>query len=184
MINKIWIVGFAKCGSTSLRTYLRQKYTRCEVTSFPLGASLYSDYWESKVLPKALSPDILIVIIKRDPYERIWTAFWWGKKFGNKNTFPEFLRQRKTSDVEITAGLNDPIIACDYDRFIRKAEPCNPIVVKFEDMIKLKTFPHEAKTDDTLKKLGGGDITKPLLDNENRSLIHEEFIKEGINDKY
>ena len=181
-INKVLIIGFPKCGSSSLRTYLTKKFVN--VISFQ-DASLYDSDWESKCLGKCKQPNTLPVIIIRDPYERIWSAYWWSKKWGVDISFEEFLSRKgdgvtlsPEDRVDISAGISNPVEACDFWKYIKKAEACNPLILRFEDMIRLGCFPHEAKTDGFSGARGA--LVKPKLDNKSIKLIREAFDREGI----
>ncbi len=184
-INKVLIIGFPKCGSSSLRTYLRKKFINAEVTSFPNGVSLYNPEWKSVCLGECKETGTLSVIIIRDPYERIWSAYWWSKKWGVDISFEEFLSRKgdgvtlsPEDRVDISAGISNPVEACDFWKYIKKAEACNPLILRFEDMIRLGCFPHEAKTDGFSGARGA--LVKPKLDNKSIKLIREAFDREGI----
>ena len=183
-INKVLIIGFPKCGSSSLRTYLRKKFPSIDVISFP-GVSLYHPEWKSTCLDMCQEDGTLPVIIIRDPYERIWSAYWWSKKWGVHISFEEFLSRKgdgvtlsPEGRVDIGAGLSNPVEACDFWKYIKKAEACNPLIFRFEDMTRLGCFPHEAKTMGF--RVENGILVKPELDDESRKLIKEVFDREGI----
>jgi len=183
-IRNLYIIGFPKCGSSSLRLYLRMRFPQCEVASFP-GQSLYHSEWNpARFLDRIVQSFIII----RDPYERTWSAYWWSRKYIPKHipmpTFENFLKHGLDHHSAHTSGTDNPIQACDYWKYIKKAESLKPIILRFEDMIKLKNFPNVAKTAEVVKIATGIDIVKPPLDAENRKLIKEALIKEGISDKY
>jgi len=156
-----------------------------EVISFPGGVSLYHPEWKSVCLSKCKETGTLPVIIIRDPYERIWSAYWWSKKWGVHISFEEFLSRKddgvvlsREKRVDMSSGISNPIQACDFWKYIKKAETCDPLIFRFEDMVRLGCFPHEAKT---VGAKGVKDIlVKPELDNESRKLITEAFDREGI----
>jgi len=197
--KKIHIIGFPKCGSTSLRTYLQKRYPRVEVTSFP-GSSLYHPDWKITCSGKCSQPDTLSIIITRDPIERLWSAYWWSQKWNvheeEQPTLQEFLHW-KPVPVEntkfpsgswryLSSGLVDPIDCCDYEKYMKKAYRYNPIIIRFEDMIKNPNFPNEAKTSDVLQsplKINSHIKLKPdKIDDYHRKLIIEELAKAGIPD--
>jgi hypothetical protein len=186
MINKIYIIGFPKCGSTSLRQWYKEKFPGMIVQSFP-SVSLYHSMWSGRMLGECQRDDVLPVIMIRNPYDRLWSAYWWSKMWGKDITFEKFLKRRNAmvdplsgqEFVDVTSGLHDPVACCDYWRYIKKAATCNPLIIRFEDMIKLDTFPHEAKTDGS-NPLGKKELVKPKLDDHHRGLIRDEFILRGM----
>jgi len=189
--RQIHIIGFPKCGSSSLRHYLRLRYPKMEIASFP-SSSLYHPDWETLTKNRCSDPTVLSVIITRNPIERIWSAYWWSQKWKTTDmihpTFEEFLHwEPPDRDWRyVSSGLVDPIDCCDYEKYMKKAYKYNPIILRFEDMIKNPNFPNLAKTNDVLKKCGDvnhrGIKMMPKIDDYHRKLIKEELNKAGIPD--
>jgi len=197
-IKRIHIIGFPKCGSSSLRKYLQLKTphlarTPDQIRSFP-AQSLYHPDWETVCGGICSKPDTLSVIITRNPVERLYSAYYWSQKWNEADTIhptlEEFLHwqpkgtKRTEYTIYLTSGLVDPIECCDYEKYIKKAYKYNPLILRFEDMIKNPTFPNEAKTNVVLHKALIDKINikpKPdqMSDNE-RKLIVEELYKAGI----
>jgi hypothetical protein len=195
-INKIWIVGFPKCGSTALRTYLQQKYaktTESYVRSFP-PISMYHPTWESRVLQECKKPNVLPVVITREPCARIWSSYWWSFRWRKHDiTFEEFLKRdgeesakkrpmSEHAEVDITSGLHDPIGCSDYQKYINKAKDCGVLVMRFEDMIKAPGFEHIGKTEDI--EFEGNKLKYPPLDEDNKNLIKKAFDDRGASYVY
>ncbi len=191
MIEKINIIGFPKCGSSSLRTYLRDKYGPwVEVRSFP-KISLYHPDWEIRMERLLRKENILNFIITRNPFDRLWSSYWWSRRWkGIEISFEDFINRRDaktlplTGDVDsdVSSGLHDPIGCCDYKKYIVKADRCKPIIIRFEDMIKLPSFPHEGDTTKIVYK--GKNLIRPEMTETDRYLIENELIKRGINYDY
>jgi len=186
--KKIHIIGFPKCGSTSLRTYFKARYPKIQVASFP-SASLYQPDWETICGGRCSQPDTLSVIITRNPVERIWSAYFWSQKWNYPSkkhpTFEEFLHWQPPKEWRYTSsGLVDPIDCCDYEKYIKKAYKYNPIILRLEDMKKNPNFSNEAKTNNVLDQvtaLNGRFERKPrVIDDYHKKLIIEELNKFGI----
>jgi len=184
----IYLIGFPKCGSTSMRGYLRKRFHPNELFSFN-SFSLYNPSFNKNFQGAHVNrPKTLYIAIIRDPYQRTWSAYWWGMHRWRTEsdppipTFKEFLRQRSDEWRYQTSGLDDPILACDYNRYLGKARDLgiDVMVVRFEDMIKNPNFPHEAETKDVILKETKRYLDVPPLDDENRALIKAELEKEGI----
>ena len=136
--------------------------------------------------------DAVMYVITRDPIQKLWSAYWWGTyrwKVPNTKllTFKDWLNNRETDWRARTSGLSDPIGACDYNKFIQTAwdEGFEPIILRFEDMIKNPNFPHEARTEDVVLKNNRITMVKPPLDDTTREFIISKFVERGIEyDKY
>jgi len=190
IIKKIHIIGFPKCGSTSLRTYFRARYPKIEVASFP-GTSLYDPDWLVNCGGRCSQPDTLSVIITRNPVERLWSAYWWSQKWNTGSmrhpTFEKFLHWKPPKEWRyVTSGLIDPIDCCDYEKYMKKAYKFNPIILRLEDMQKNLNFTNEAKTNGVLESPSRTNprikLKPDTLDDDNRKLIREELNKAGIPD--
>ena len=173
------IIGFPKCGSTSLRDYLKKIYPHAGVQSFPFG-SLYLP-GAPELARNWKKPRMKYWIITRDPYERLWSAYWWGQRWHKQQpypTFEEFLYQDTGDYTYQTSGLNKPLECCDYDKFIKPIDDLGiPYTrVRFEDMIKLPDFPHMGDTNEHLRSLNfkAGLRPGPLPDH------YRELIKKGL----
>jgi len=174
---------FPKCGSTSLREYLRFQYPELDIQSFP-GYSLYHKDWTRNVLGSCQAKNVLCMIIIRNPYDRIWSAYWWSKKLNVDISFEDFLQVGhpqllNSKDIDSASGVDDPIGCSDYWKYIAKAKGCNPLIVRFEDMIKIPEYPHFAKTDGS-DPHGVRKLVLPRLDFKNRIMIRAEFIARGM----
>ena len=77
--ENLYLIGFPKFGSTSLRTYLKKRFKIDNVFTFP-GFSLYNPTFDTTYMRDTHinRPNSLYIIITRDPYQRIWSAYWWG----------------------------------------------------------------------------------------------------------
>lgn len=133
---KYVVIGFPKCGQVSLVEYLNK-----------LGheAVKYDMIWkESCVLDvKSKYPDYQSIVITRDPIQRIWSGF----NFWLYHEMMSFSHYLKLQRISRTLGEENPILQSYYYYWIdRVKRVLNPIIVRFEDLIKLPDFPHENKT--------------------------------------
>jgi len=193
--RQIHIIGFPKCGSSSLRNYFRIRYPKKEVASFP-SASLYHPDWLTICGGRCSQPDILSVIITRNPVERIWSAYWWSQRWNTSQTkhptFEEFLHWTPPSKEwrYLTSGLFDPIDCCDYEKYMKPALKFNPIILRLEDMQKNPNFPNVAKTNDVLQGIIKAyamfkiniKMKPDTIPDHYVKLIKEELNKAGIPD--
>ena len=134
--KKYIIVGFPKCGQNSLQIYLQKLGYDVERRDI---------IWRSNAAEKIQQshPDRIPIIVTRDPVEMIWSSYWyWAYK--DIMSIPQYLRYR--TDVESTLGFENPAEHADYEKHIHKFVEYEPIVLKFEDLVKLDGFPHENKT--------------------------------------
>ena len=142
------IIGFSKCGQTSLETYLNKRYPslinrKLENAWAQNAVETYLEkYGHAKYQP---------IFITRDPIERIWSGyhyFHWDSKelpYREQYTFPEYLELK---DYRYHIGELNPISQSNYSKWIRPWLKLNPIVISVEDMEENPNFPHLNKTED------------------------------------
>jgi hypothetical protein len=140
---KYLVIGFPKCGQTSLVEYLIKRLggesvaDRAEIIWKPDGLELFekNGYAEIGYRP---------VIIIRDPIQRIWSDWnHLGRGYGFK-TFEDYIANQKQTDL---GGLGEynPITRSNYEKFIKRWQKYNPIVLELEEMKKNPNFGHRNK---------------------------------------
>ena len=70
-VKHAYILGFPKCGSTSLRTYLRKIHPGAEVVSFPSNRSLYHDDFHLVNDGKCMEEGTVNYIIMQIPGQKV-----------------------------------------------------------------------------------------------------------------
>lgn len=141
--TKYLVIGFPKCGQTSLAEYLHKRFgsenvaDRAEIIWKPDGINLFeiNGYAENNYRP---------IIIIRDPVERIWSDWnHLGRGYGFK-TFEEYIANRQQTDL---GGLGEynPVTRSHYEKYIKRWRKYDPIVLELEDMMKNPNFGHRNK---------------------------------------
>ena len=126
------VIGFPKCGTTSMRDYLRVKYPDDNIVKleFPIYGEAYK-FSDFKIL-KGYKPIIMI----RDKVDFLWSFY----NYFSLSTVPfeDFL------DMPFRAynmkGLT-PLQQCDFDKWIEPFKKFNPMVTRLEDMMDKDDFP-------------------------------------------
>lgn len=158
MIMKgIIIMGFPKCGTTSLLSYLQSKYTM-EIAK---EAGFYPYDYDNKISRREwcyqpfeeqlkrfqhdfIDPeDFKLVFITRDPVERIWSGWESWNHYYKGMSFNEYL-DLKTETYE--GGLSylgevNPIIQTDYKHWIDYWKGYNMDLYTLEEVRKDPLFP-------------------------------------------
>lgn len=137
---KYAIIGFPKCGTVSLEEYLKRDKKNEVIRVVPEIAWLPNAHRTYKAYYSEYTP----VLITRDPFDRLWSAYRFYTFFHGV-TWEEFLNG------------NDPryhFIGCskikgkwDYTPHINRFAEWNPLVFSLEEMQKRPDFPHNNKTD-------------------------------------
>lgn len=142
---KYLVIGFPKCGQTSLAEYLHKRFgsenvaDRAEIIWKSDGVHLFeiNGYAELGYRP---------IVIIRDPIERIWSDWnHLGRGYGFK-TFEEYISNRNNVGL---GGLGEynPIVRSNYEKFIKRWKKYDPIVLELEEMQKNPNFGHQNKGD-------------------------------------
>ncbi len=133
---KYIVVGFPKCGQISLVNYLFSK---------GFDVTRHDCIWKSnaKELVEGQHPGRLPIIVTRDVIDMIWSSYWYWP-YNTYMSFPQYLKHEVPNETSL--GTENPIDHADYDRHIAKFAEMNPIIFKFEDLIKIDDFPHDNKT--------------------------------------
>ena len=128
--KKFYIPGFPKCGSTSLEKYLHEKGFEIireeSMYRHPLSISKY----------KLQYPDYQTLFVLREPIQRIWSHYNYKRYYqkGDRKeiscTFEEALEKHP--------DIVDP---SDYQKWLKKWDSTNPIVIKLEDLQNQSDFP-------------------------------------------
>lgn len=133
--KKFYIAGIEKCGSTSLEKYLvdkgfnivREESNYCR--SF--GVKKY----------KLQYPDYQTLFIIREPIERIWSHYNYKRYYQDGDR-----REIKSSFEESITKHPEMINASNYEKWLKKWESTNPVVIKLEDLEKQSDFPRKNTT--------------------------------------
>ncbi len=134
--KKYIVVGFPKCGQISLVNYL---------TSKGFDMARFDQIWRSDALDKTAGqyPDRHPIIVTRDKVEMIWSSYWYWP-YNTYMSFPDYLKH--ITPTETSLGDENPIHHAQYEEHIAKFDELNPILFKFEELIKLPNFPHDNPT--------------------------------------
>lgn len=136
-ILKYVIVGFIKCGQTSLIKKLKDEghtVEKLECVTHPLGPKMIKKNY----------PGHQVIILKRDPIKRIWSQYLFlkEKRLYNKS-FEEYLEWYRPHHFWFN---ENPIYQSHYAEHIPRWQEMNPIIYEFEELIKDSSFPHENAT--------------------------------------
>ncbi len=129
--SKYIIVGFPKCGQMSLMAYLKNQGHDVE---------RFDQIWrsDSAKRTKEQHPGRIPIIITRAPIQMIWSSyFYWHYK--SVMSFPKYLKHKVRRESSL--GDENPIDHADYEKHIAKFADMNPILFKFEELLKLPDFP-------------------------------------------
>ncbi len=172
------ILGFPKCGTASLKNYIRIKAGRTRRD----GAGITSREWCWFPFEEQIAmfdhdfgdPDnYKLHFITRDPVERIWSAWEAWYRWYKGYTFEEFLeldsdeyaihygKSHAGKGVGVHGEVN-PIKQVDYDKWLKPwLDNFNDIVTvyKLEEIRKDPLFPHE----NSLKKNEVPDKYRELI---------------------
>ena len=107
------VVGFPRCGTTSLMNKLPKGTPRFE--SAYIDNSLRDSH--------NLHPERRPVFIIREPVERTWSVFCYDKIYDHMTLEEWLLKGYKNTN---------PVVQADYGYFINKWKHQNPIIVKLE----------------------------------------------------
>ncbi len=146
MKSKIALIGFPKCGTVSLVTYLEKKYPNAHIFRTETG---YNDV--ASIHEKMNFDEYSFVAITRDPIARIESGlrYWWRVRELYDISFKKCLRGLGAEWFH--TGWQDPIGQSNYDFYLRLFEEKHDITIekvyKFEEMIKDKDFPHLNKSE-------------------------------------
>ena len=125
-----YIVGIEKCGTTSLEQWYRSKghvVVREESIYFR---------WYAKIRARILYPNMKIVLIIRDPVERVYSHYNYKRYYqqGDRNEIKCDLQTALKEHPEILRGSN-------YSKWIKKWNP--NVVYDLRQMQMMCDFPKE-----------------------------------------
>lgn len=128
------IIGFPKCGTTSLQRYMTKKYPsvcthRNEIIYSNRCSRIWSDRF-SQCIP---------VIVTRDPIERIWSAY---RYYSWTRSIP-FEKWVANIDPINMTGTTNPIESIKYGKFIEPMLKYKPIILYLENLKCEPSFPLE-----------------------------------------
>lgn len=125
------IIGFPKCGTSSLYQYLTNKHPDKKIHRREL---IWRDdgVEEFERRYNGCTP----VIITRDPVYRILSAYNYYEWLKGTDLI-EWINNKKPINQ---IGTNSPIEASKYENFIKRFTHLNPIIYKLEDMIDDSDF--------------------------------------------
>lgn len=142
--DKFVIIGFPKCGTSSLIYYLENMFPKYEIKKIetmiydPHGVAEFMDSYS----------DFTPVIITRDPADRLWSGYYYYQ-LNKTMQFEDFVKRR--TDGMFHAGLGEPIKQSVYEDYTKSWHDLEPIRLTLEDMSKIDDFPHLLITDNTDK---------------------------------
>ena len=146
------IVGVSKCGTTSAAKFFSNQGFHVEKRDGWFWQHAYvNDFGISRE-----TKDKIPIVILRDPVERAWSHYHY--MFQNKPV-------DETDDKIKYSRLEEVSRKSYYDKWLNQWEEKGAHIFWYEDLIKLKGFPHENKT-----------TVKPELTDVDRRLI-EAYIK-------
>lgn len=137
--DKIAIIGFPKCATTSLANYLENIFPDTEIKK--METMVYDTYGVEQF--KDSYSDFKPVIITRDPADRLWSGYYFYE-FNKKMPFEDFVK-RRSGDM-FHAGLGEPIKQSIYTDYTKTWRDLEPIHVTLEDLAKIDDFPHMLET--------------------------------------
>lgn len=150
------VIGFPKCGQVSVVQYLRKKYPNETIKKDELiwikdGVEKFRSKWENAK----------VVIVERDPVDRMWLAYNFMQYGGDKKppirelyTFPEYL---EITGYENLVGEMNPVSQSNYEKWIGRWLEFKPEILKLEELQTHADFSHENIT----KKITGEPF-KPM----------------------
>jgi hypothetical protein len=130
---KFVVIGFIKCGQSSLIEYLRREHDLPVIDSNgdPL-VRRNECIWQHdgvKTMEKLDKQGFKCVIILRDAVERIWSSYYY---FGHyrKMTYEKYLALEGSN----SHGEENPIKQSNYNYWINKFEKFDPLIFHLEDI--------------------------------------------------
>jgi len=148
------IVGFARCGQNSLEHWLQKRQRNCVKYECMEWEKLGLD--ECKKRHKGKIP----IIITRDKADRAWSMYYYASMYV-KMSWLQFL---KVPNWEYTHVMN-PVEFGHYENFINRWRWEDPVILRFEEIIKDHSLP---KINETKGKI-------PKLSRNNRKLYYEIY---------
>ena len=136
-ITKACIVGFSRCGQTSMQEYLHR------------GQDWQIDkiecIWDKdmdKIVKELVDNKIEIIAVKRDPVKACWSSYWYFNTESKGMTYEEWLVHK---EYVVGYGERNPISCYNYSKWLKRLEKYNPTVYNIEDYIHRDGFPHHSK---------------------------------------
>ena len=177
---KYAVIGFPKCGQVSMQEYLAKRYNdvyridRPELIWRRSGVKDFEEQYHNY--------GVKGIIITRNPVKACWSYYWYIH-YGTEGTrymeYEDFLTQKIYSDP---LGEKNPISCYNFEKWIKRFQKFNPIVVRLEDMIENKNFPLLNTTignrPDVKTRFDG---KMPEMTEEQRTLT-EKLLKKEIQD--
>ena len=153
----IIILGFPKCGTTSLLEYLKKKYDMEVAREKGFVTSDFKDHisrreWCYLPFEEQLKrfkhefgdpADFKLIFITRDPVERIWSGWEAWNHYYKDMTFEEYLNL-DTETYEgglLYLGEVNPIKQVDYERWIQPWKDCDVEIFRLEEISQDPDFP-------------------------------------------
>jgi len=155
------IIGFPKCGTTSLISYLKNKFPKATVQKSEIiydetGIAHYKKHC------MGMTP----VIITRNIADKLWSAFFFFK-FDKQIEFEDFLHQEDTLWQNL--GWNNPIEQANHDKYIKPWLKYDPIIFDMDTLKEEDDFPR-LKTSEKEK-----NIKIPRMPDFYRDMVNKAF---------
>lgn len=150
--DKYVILGFSRCGNTSLSKYLQCAHPE-------IGYNGTEEYLR-------VYPQCIPVFIIRNPVDRIWSLYHFFDYF-KRWDFERFLDFKNERWHGV--GCNDVIEQSNYAKYIESFIPYDAVVYRFEEIIKRSDFPKDWRGQHT-----------PKITDKYRDIIQDRLDKAGI----
>jgi len=150
--DKYIILGFSRCGNTSLSKYLLCAHPEIGYNGTEEYLRVYNQ----------CTP----VFIVRNPLDKLWSMYNFFSMFKGK-AFEYFFDFRSPHWQGV--GMNDCIEQCNYDKYIEPFKEYGVMVYRFEEIIKDKRFPKDYRGQHT-----------PKMDNGFRDMCNDRLKAQGI----
>jgi hypothetical protein len=165
---KFVIIGFPKCGQVSIQEYFRKLLPDWECHRPELIWRRNGlQFWEESYNKEWNVP----VIITRNPVEATWSAYWYFH-YGPKWKFEDFLQIRKYHGGY---GEVNPICGYNFEKWIKRWEKYDPLVIKLEDAKLWKDFPKYNTTPEARPTVKDG---MPDMPQEYKDMVLEAIEKD------
>lgn len=149
------LIGFVKCGQTSLVKFLRQK--GINKIDWPENILRFDGFDNYLKIKDTHYP----VVIIRNRIEAIWSMFWFWK-YNEKMTYKQFL------ELDITTphyGNESPLYRTEFEYHYKKYIPYGLKIYNLEELKKQIDFPHE------------NNISHPIINEQEIQLTKKAILR-------
>ena len=154
-ITKGCIVGFPRCGQTSMQEYLH----RGQDWQIDKRECIWNKNMD-KTLKELQDNMIEIIVVKRDPVKACWSSYWYFKEESKEMTYEEWLVHK---DYREHLGERNPISCYNYDKWLKGLEKYNPTIYDLEDYTGIERFQQLNKVTTHKMTESQEELTRELL---------------------